>query len=97
MKPMSAHIPEAVGAAVDRLREAVDSEHLPYGLRVLVARAVKRGIVPRRKPGPKCSRLDGAYEDYRAGMRGLELFRKHIPHHDKLSQWRRTAAEYKSA
>jgi hypothetical protein len=39
--------------------------------------------------------MDNAYADYRAGMRGLELFRNHIPRHDKLSQWRRSYEQRK--
>ena len=93
VKPMSVRIPAAVVAAVQGLREAVDREGLPYSLRVRLALALKRELVPRRKPGPRCSRLDAAYDDYRVGVRGLELFRKHIPNHDKLSQWRRATKE----
>ena len=90
---MSARIPEPVRAAVEQLREAVDQEHLPYSVRDRLARSIRRQLVPRRKPGPKGSRLDGAYQDYQAGMRGLPLYRKHIRGHDHMSLWRRAFKE----
>ena len=90
---MSGRIPESVRAAMDHLRRAADEERLPYAARDRLARLVRRQIVPRRKPGPKGSRLNAAYCDYRAGLRGLPLYRKHIPGHDKMSQWRRTFTE----
>ena len=82
-------IPDAVAAVIKRLDQAVNEERLPYRARVQVAVAVRRQIVPRRKSGRKDSRLDAAYSDYRVGLRGLRLFRKHIPGHDKMSRWRR--------
>jgi len=86
---MNTRIPELVRAAVEQLRRAVEQAQLPYSVRARLARSIRRRIVPRRKPGPKNSRLDAAYRDYRAGSRGMPLYRKHIPGHDKMSQWRR--------
>jgi len=83
-------IPEAVGAILERLRKAVDAEGLPCAARLRVVAAARELIVTRGKPGKrKDARLDRASVDYEAGMRGLKLFRKHIPGYDKLSHWRR--------
>ena len=83
-------IPEAVGAILERLRKAVDEAGLPCAARLRVVAAVRELTVTRGKPGRrKDERLDGAYVDYKAGVRGLKLFRKHIPGYDKLSHWRR--------
>jgi hypothetical protein len=91
--PFTDRVPEAVGVAIGQLRAVVENERLPYGARVEVAAAVRRLIVPRRKPGPKGSRDDAAYADYRSGLRGLALFRKFIPGHDKMGRWRRRIEE----
>jgi hypothetical protein len=90
---MSPGIPDSVAAAVGRLREAVEQERLPYEARVRLSIAVRRQVVPRRKSGPKDSRLDAAWADYRTGLRGLKLFKKHIPRHDKMGRWRRKIEE----
>ena len=83
-------IPEAVGAILERLRKAVDEAGLPCAARLRVVAAARELIVTRGKPGKrKDARLDRASVDYEAGMRGLKLFRKHIPGYDKLSHWRR--------
>ena len=85
-----ASIPKAVGAILERLHKAVDEAGLPCAVRLRVVAAVRGLIVTRGKPGKrKDARLDRASVDYEAGMRGLKLFRKHIPGYDKLSHWRR--------
>jgi len=86
-------IPEAISAALDVLKETIERENPPRSTRLRVASAVRRAIVPRLKPGKRDHRLDSAYADYRAGMRGMALFRKHIPNHDRLSLWRRRIEE----
>jgi hypothetical protein len=91
--PLTDRIPEAVSVLIAQLRTAVEDECLPYGARIQIAVAVRRLIVPRRKSGPKDSRADAAYADYRSGQRGLELFRKYIPGHDKMGRWRRRIEE----
>jgi hypothetical protein len=80
---------------MEQLRQIVDQAGLPRTTRLKVAVAVRLAIVPKRKPGRKNQRLDKADADYRAGTRGLDLFRKHIPRHDKLSKWRRAYEQRK--
>lgn len=90
----AACIPESVAAVLDRLKQTVDEAGLSHAARLSIAVAVHQMIVPKRKPGKsKDRRLDKAYGEYRAGMCRLELFRKHIPRHDRLSRWRRKAEE----
>ena len=83
-------IPEAVERAIRVVEQASDRERLSYDARMVVSATVRRRVVPRRKPGRKNSRLDAAWIDYRAGIRGLQLFRKYIPGHDRMSRWRRS-------
>ena len=92
-EPNRAAIPSAVVSAMEQLREIVDNAGLPRPTRLKVAVAVRLAIVPKRKPGRKDQRLDKADADYRAGMRGIDLFRKHIPRHDKLNRWHRKAEQ----
>ena len=97
-EPNRAAIPSAVFSVIEQLRETVDHAGLPRAIRLKVSGAVRHAIVPaivpKRKPS-KRNRIDGAYADYRAGMRGLDLFRKHVPRHDKLSKWRRAYEQRK--
>jgi hypothetical protein len=99
IEPNRAAIPPAVVSAIEQLREAIDQAGLPRSIRLKVAAAVRHAIVPaiapKRKPDKKRHRIDSAYADYRVGLRGLDLFRKHIPRHDKLSKWRRTYEQRK--
>jgi hypothetical protein len=90
---MGVKVPESVRGVLEQLRRVVDEAELPYTLRVRVAHLAREEIVPRRKPGPKGSRYDAAYRDYKSGLRGLALYRKHIRGHDKMSQWRRAFRE----
>ena len=89
------NIPQTVAAAIDLLRETVDDhEGLSRRVRLRIAAAVRRAIVPKVKSGrpkgrPKDRRFDMAYTDYEAGVPRLELFRRYIPTHDSLSEWRR--------
>ena len=87
--------PKSIAAIVERLRQLADDEALSYDARLLVVSDIRRAIVPRRKPGKKDRRIDEAYTDYKAGMRGLALLRKHNPHRDKMSRWRRKAEDNK--
>jgi hypothetical protein len=50
----------------------------------------RAGVVPRRRAGrrPK-PQVTAAYLDWKAGMRGVALFRKHIPGWDKHNRYHR--------
>ena len=87
-------IPESIATLVERLHEAANQEGLSRNARLKTVFAVRRAIVPRRTPGKKKDkRLDQAYSDYHSGMRGLKLYRKHIPNFQKMSRWRRKVEE----
>jgi hypothetical protein len=58
--------------------------------RLKIATAFRRQLIPPRPPGrrPK-EAITAAHRDWKAGVRGLELFRRHIPDFDKKGHWRR--------
>ena len=63
---------------------------LDRGDRQKVSRTFDRALLPRRTPGRKRKKsITAAFEDWKAGMRGTALYRKHIPRWDKHSNWRR--------
>ena len=68
-------------------------EQLPLGTRVKILASLRKDMIPRGKPGPKKPRIDKAYVDYKAGSRGLKLFRAYIPGHNRMSRWRRRVEE----
>jgi hypothetical protein len=86
-------IPEPVACAIDTLRETVDREHLTRSARLQVVTRVRQAIVPKRKPGRKNPNLDSAWPDYQRGVRGLKLYRRHIPDHGRMNQYHRAAEE----
>ena len=61
---------------------------------IRVARVFRSAILPKRKPGrrPK-AQVTAAYQDWKAGVRGVALFRKHIPGWEKHGEWRRKAED----
>jgi hypothetical protein len=57
-----------------------------------IVRTFRSALIPRRRAGRKQSEtITAAYEAWKGGMRGVALFRNHIPHWDRLSRWRRKA------
>ena len=59
---------------------------------IRVARAFRSAIAPKRKPGrrPK-AQVTAALVDWKAGVRGVALYRKHVPGWEKHGEWRRKA------
>lgn len=58
--------------------------------RLRLVRAFRAGLIRRGKPGRKRRKeVTAAYEDWKLGMRGLELYSKHIPNWRTLAEWRR--------
>ena len=50
----------------------------------------RRTLIPARRPGRKRrTEITLAYEDWKAGVRGLALYKKHIRGWDRMSHWRR--------
>lgn len=85
-------LPEDVRMEINRLQETIEREHLPRSARQEVVTTIRLAILPRqtRRADP---RIDAAYADYQAGMRGLALYRKHIPNHATKGHYRRRADE----
>jgi hypothetical protein len=55
--------------------------------------AFRREIIHPRRPGRKRSaEITAALADWEAGLRGLQLYQKHIPRWDKMTHWRRRIA-----
>jgi hypothetical protein len=85
--------PQALAAAVEigqafarRYRE-LDRQQRSH-----IARAIRAQLLPPGRRGSKRKKeITAAHEDWRAGMRGVELCRKHIPGYDKMGYWKRKA------
>jgi len=80
-------IPEGIAALIDQARKTADEAELSLAERKKVTRAFNRAVLPRREK--KSSWIDNAYRDYKAGMRGLTLYAKHVPGYEKLGGLRR--------
>jgi hypothetical protein len=52
--------------------------------------AFRQKLIPPGKPGRKRSKeITAAYADWNAGMRGVALYRRHIPRFERMSIWQR--------
>jgi hypothetical protein len=62
--------------------------------RLRIVHAFRSALIAERKPGrrPKAA-ITAAYESWRAGLRGLALYKRHIPKFDGMSRWRRKAEQ----
>jgi len=77
---------EIFATAKERTARAVNDIRREFGQTLTREEALKlvslfrAGVVPRRRAGrrPK-PQITAAYQDWKAGMRGVALFRKHIP------------------
>jgi hypothetical protein len=90
---MHVRVSGEVAAIINQLREAVERERLPRPVRLEVAGAVRRAIIPKLRPGRKNPNIESAWPDYQRGVRGLKLYRRHIPDHGRMNQYRRIAEE----
>jgi len=61
---------------------------------IRVARAFHSAVVPKRKPGRRLKpQVTAAYQDWKAGTRGVALCAKHIPGWQKHNRYRRMAEQ----
>jgi hypothetical protein len=61
---------------------------------IQVVRAFGSAIVPKRKAGrPRKAQVTAALADWKAGMRGVDLYRKHIPGWQSHNRYRRMAEQ----
>lgn len=93
---------DASAQALELAREAAARIAAQFGTaldraaRLKVARAFERVLVPREKRPPGRKRkaaITAAYEDWKAGMRGHQLYRKHIPGYSGMGRYRRECAQ----
>ena len=69
---------------------AVNYQGLTFRERLHVASAFRRQLIPPGKRGRKRSgKITAAYLDWKDGLRGVALYRKHIHGWERHSEWRR--------
>ena len=75
------------------LREGLARE-LGRADRIRLCDRFRSALIPRRRAGRKSkARVTAAYQDWKAGVRGVELYRRHIRNWNKLTQWRRRSEQ----
>jgi len=92
--------PPNIAAAISAARDAGRSIRTVLGdmpsshvARRRVVVAFRREIIPPGRPGKKKRAVvTAAVADWEAGLRGVQLYQKHIPRWDKMSHWRRRIA-----
>jgi len=93
-KPVSEALAAAEEKAIRMAQELLEefAQSLTREDCIRLARAFRSAVVPKRKPGRRRKpQVTAALADYRTGMRGGALYRKHIPGWDKHGEWRRKA------
>lgn len=93
MTPVDTPFNRARKAATEAGRQIVNEfGQLDRRERVGIIRVFRSQLIPPRKPGRRPSKeVTAAHEDWQAGMRGTELYRKHIPGFDRMNRYRRNA------
>jgi hypothetical protein len=81
---------EITARAAHDIRRQFGGEGLTREQCLKLVSVFRAGVVPRRKAGrrPK-PQVTAAYLDWKTGMRGVALFRKHIPGWDKHNRYHR--------
>jgi hypothetical protein len=81
----------ATQAATDAGQQiAANCQGLTRRERLHVSNAFRRQLIPPGKPGRKrSSKITAAYMDWKEGVRGVALYRKHILGWDRHNYWRR--------
>jgi hypothetical protein len=60
--------------------------------RLKVLAAFRRTLFPPGQPGRKRRKeITAAHADWKAGIRGVRLYQRHIPGFDRMSRWKRRA------
>lgn len=90
-EPIPENLPTAEVIATEAgQRIARDHPHLGRRGRLQIVSAFRRQLIPPRKPGRKRRKeITAAHADWKLGMRGVELYRRHISGFDRMSRWRR--------
>jgi hypothetical protein len=81
----------ATSAAIEAgKRLATEFRDLDRSERAQIVRAFRSQLIPRGRPGRRrTKRITAAHADWKSGMRGIQLHRRHILGFDRMSQWRR--------
>ena len=94
--------PDALAQALDLAREAAAHIIAQFGTtldnvaRRKVSRAFDRALIPRdkrRRGRKRDARITAAVQDYEAGMRGHQLYVKHITGYSGMGRYRREHAQ----
>ncbi len=73
-------------------RIASECAHLDSRGRLRIVATFRRQLITPGRPGRKrCKEITEAHADWKSGLRGVELYRKHIPGHERMGQWKREA------
>ena len=93
---MTADTQTAVTTAISIAREAASQisnglgSELSMKDKLQTLRAFRRVLIPIKHPGRRRNeRITRAHRDWKDGVSGAELYRKHIPGWTNHSQWRR--------
>jgi hypothetical protein len=96
VKPAAREESKAFAAAKEMTTRAAHDIRRQFGAfltrdeSVRLVSMFRAGVVPRRKAGRRPNaQVTAAYLDWKAGIRGLDLYRKHIPGWQKHGEWRR--------
>jgi len=89
--PDEALMTQATKAAIEAGRKiTANCQGLTHRERLHVANAFRRQLIPPGKPGRKrSSKITAAYLDWKEGLKGVALYRKHIRGWDRHNYWRR--------
>jgi hypothetical protein len=93
MTPAESFFAQARQLAIDAGRKiATDFGHLDRRERTALLRDFRTQIIPRRKAGrTPSSKVTAAHADWSAGLKGIDLYRKHILGFDQMNRYRRKA------
>ncbi len=89
--------PERVSQAIAKVTEigksiALEFPDLQRRDRLRLLRGFRAQLIPPGKPGRKRRKeITAAHADWKGGLRGLPLYRKHIPGFDRMNWWKRKA------
>jgi hypothetical protein len=91
--PASERLIQAKAAVVEAARVIAQSlSDLDRRTRKSLAASFRQQLLPKRRAGRKPSKeITAAYADWKSGMCGLQLYRKHVPGLDSMSRWKRQA------
>jgi hypothetical protein len=85
-------VAKAKGIALEAARQIQAAVRQPIERRdaLRIVSAFRSTLIPRRRPGRKQRAvITAALADYKSGIRGVALYREHIPRFASMSHWER--------